>query len=627
MPLTGWWETLPAPVIPAKTGWWAEYHADFSLAVSPTVSLAVRPKFALTFTPSLALAAAERDAGQFSLAVTPTVAAAASSRSAAAFSIAAQIDLGMTTTHVGNFALAVTPAVTFAAAEREPGAISVSVTPALALSGAGHNAASVNLAATPSIGITGADRQPGAVGLSVTPSLGMAATGHDGTVSVQRLGAGTGARSTTAVSGTITATWTSFNITASDANTVVIVPVAVSAGGTITDPTVTYGGVTMQRLQPAFNAISTGTSTSAGSLQFFYLFNPPTGAQTVSVAQGNTPTSVMGVDIAFSAVQAIGSRPPALATTQSLSLTAANGYALRALMNGAALSAPNQTSEYLNGGSVTGVGDYLAVQSAATDGSAVSFTATGTATSPASMAINLEPLSPTVVKLDTIARPATQPGEGASYAANISRTWTHTVAADADLAVVVLTVYDNSAARALTSFTRTVTIGGQTMTSSGSMFANNSTSAPWLEIFTLVNPPTGAQTVSVAVSSGTDQLSGAFASYTFKNVTSVTGLQTASGSGTSISFAYSNAGAVPQDLALIAMLVRSTSVRADPNVASDGLLDNISSGSTSTNVYSNGQVALFWIQPAPTSKTVTTGAFTPASSAVNWAVVSLVLKA
>lgn len=88
---------------------------------------------------------------------------------------------------------------------------------------------------------------------------------------------------------------------------------------------------------------------------------------------------------------------------------------------------------------------------------------------------------------------------GAATPANI--TWSHTATGVNRIVLVSIAVYVSTDTTAYTTFTRTVTYGGQAMASLGGV--NNATppggQSGWIELFYLFNPPTGAQTCSVTV--------------------------------------------------------------------------------------------------------------------------------
>lgn len=98
-----------------------------------------------------------------------------------------------------------------------------------------------------------------------------------------------------------------------------------------------------------------------------------------------------------------------------------------------------------------------------------------------------------------VAYDATGAGSGAvtGFATSLSRTWSHT-ASGSDRAVVVY-FYSFTSGIDLGSLTRTASYGGYSMTS---LVAHQYTGGKFIEYFGLLNPPTGAQTVSISVSGG-----------------------------------------------------------------------------------------------------------------------------
>jgi hypothetical protein len=208
------WDQPPVASRPPSTGWWAEFYAAVTLAVSPVLRVGVPARTEVAVAPSLTMAGAERDAGQFNVAVTPALTVAGGTRTPAAVELAVtpaigigqnliaafavdlsgQVGVGMAgaerysrafAVNTGspfvvangaehysqNVSLTVTPALAATAIPRAPGSISLQVTPSIGMAGVDRQVGTVNLAVTPSIGITGADRQPGAVSVAVTPSL------------------------------------------------------------------------------------------------------------------------------------------------------------------------------------------------------------------------------------------------------------------------------------------------------------------------------------------------------------------------------------------------------------------------------------------------------------------------
>lgn len=191
-----------------------------------------------------------------------------------------------------------------------------------------------------------------------------------------RLGAGAGG------TGTTSATWNSFNITASDANTVAVVLVncSVSSNTAGTTCAVTYGGTAMKQL----GWVASGATTERAGVGIFYLFNPGTGAKSI-VATPTTGTiaQTQGIDVAFSGVSSIGAAQNVTTMAHTVN-SVAGGYALRVLSNGVTAGTLSHTTELAAGAVVGGAGDFIAVQSAA-GAATVAFTASGAATTPLSM--------------------------------------------------------------------------------------------------------------------------------------------------------------------------------------------------------------------------------------------------
>lgn len=114
---------------------------------------------------------------------------------------------------------------------------------------------------------------------------------------------------------------------------------------------------------------------------------------------------------------------------------------------------------------------------------------------------------------------------GAAGATTVNtKTFAHTVAADANCIVVALQCWDNNNVASVANHSRTVTYGGVAMTSLG---ATNSSSGidGFIEWFYLLNPPTGTNNVIVTVTrtGGTGANTWAILtnSLSYKNVASV----------------------------------------------------------------------------------------------------------
>lgn len=81
----------------------------------------------------------------------------------------------------------------------------------------------------------------------------------------------------------------------------------------------------------------------------------------------------------------------------------------------------------------------------------------------------------------------------------VSASWSHTCSGT-ERAAIVLGKFHTSSALTSASITITATYGGVSMTSLGSVMHNNGTGDK-VEMFYLLNPPTGAQTVTVSCTS------------------------------------------------------------------------------------------------------------------------------
>jgi len=139
-----------------------------------------------------------------------------------------------------------------------------------------------------------------------------------------------------------------------------------------------------------FNVYNAG-----GACGIYVLWNPPSGAQTVSVTSGGAGTraAVAGNSVAYTGVGSVnyGTDLSGTAPATGITITSdSSSMTFAVFSNGAALSAPNKTQRYLAGSSVTGIADYILIQDAA-GASSVTFTASGTSTTPDLQAISLSP--------------------------------------------------------------------------------------------------------------------------------------------------------------------------------------------------------------------------------------------
>lgn len=137
---TSWQAGAPAAVPSASvTGWWAELHAQFALALSPALSMGVRHylPLALSVSPALGMVGAGRSVGAFQLAVTPALGMAAY-RTLLALSVTPSLGMAAAARYAATIALSVTPALGMGAGERYGRAAALSVTPTLGMVGAVH---------------------------------------------------------------------------------------------------------------------------------------------------------------------------------------------------------------------------------------------------------------------------------------------------------------------------------------------------------------------------------------------------------------------------------------------------------------------------------------------------------
>lgn len=125
---------------------------------------------------------------------------------------------------------------------------------------------------------------------------------------------------------------------------------------------------------------------------------------------------------------------------------------------------------------------------------------------------------------------------GAASPANI--TWSHTATGSNRCVVVGLCARDGTN---LTGVTRAVTYGGVSMTSLGAIHANNDTARQFAEFFYLLNPATGAQTVSVTCTHVANTFNLRANSVSYTGVGSVGTLGTSVGLSASLSQTVSSA--------------------------------------------------------------------------------------
>lgn len=202
------------------------------------------------------------------------------------------------------------------------------------------------------------------------------------------LSTGTGNR-VTGSSTSLSTSW-SHTITTSGSDVVVMIATAQSmTSNTATDPpTVTYGGVSCTRLITR----QLGTGINRQRVSIFYLWNPPTGTQTVAAnyAGLTVKTAVAGQSVAIGGVTNFGT-PLGTSTTSTSPGSTANSVVFSAHVCDAPITGNSGTDHYTAGSTVDGAGDYICVQTAPGTGSAVTMSVTSSASLATSVGVAVQP--------------------------------------------------------------------------------------------------------------------------------------------------------------------------------------------------------------------------------------------
>ena len=223
----------------------------------------------------------------------------------------------------------------------------------------------------------------------------------------------------TGSSATLTNNTATGNAPTSDLNTIVLVGVnqSVSNNSSSTSVSVTYGGVAMTQLDYAAG----GSSTNRMAIGIFYLFNPPTGAQTIVATSGGTSTkTAVGVGGAiYSGVSlTLGTVFSSFAAGPWSIPSVANGMDFIVLSNGADITAISGATQLFDAfTSVGGVGDAINVSEAAGTGSNISFNFTGSALTQFVKAVPLSPSTKIATLTDNFATQDTAKWDFVSSAA------------------------------------------------------------------------------------------------------------------------------------------------------------------------------------------------------------------
>lgn len=338
-------------------------------------------------------------------------------------------------------------------------------------------------------------------------------------MAVTYISAGAGARATGS-STTLGTSWT-HTIATSGANTAVIVGIVTSHSATATGTftcSATYGGNAMTAV-PNFPILASTAATNGAGLAIFYLMNPPTGAQTVTITTGGTTTkaSIQGTSVAYSGVQQVLYRDQSVTTTalanpfsNPFASARVGGKSFWVLGHGVTITAVTQTQRYLGGGSVTGYGDFCAI----TDGDGPgSHGATAASSNRIQGMAYLDPVTPPTqsVFIDSAVY-------GGQVTTGTALSWSHT-ASGSDRCVLV------GVRRTATGppASSTVTYGGNSMT----LLIDSNAATDGASLYYLLAPPTGAQTITVTSPAAVTLMQGGSASYT--GVGSVSGAVSAFG--------------------------------------------------------------------------------------------------
>jgi hypothetical protein len=210
-----------------------------------------------------------------------------------------------------------------------------------------------------------------------------------GTPQLRSIGQGSRLLSTSASLGT---SWNHQNDT-SDAQTIAILAAvfSINSNNTGTTTSATCGGNAMTQL----GSVEVGSSTNRACICFFSKVNPGTGDITMAVASAGTPTktAVMAQSLIYTNTSGASGFTNA-ATTGLTVTTAAGDVAVIVTSNGVTLATANKNVRYSDGGSITGIGDFMVMQDAVASGSSVAFTNSGTASTPESMGVSLGQYTP-----------------------------------------------------------------------------------------------------------------------------------------------------------------------------------------------------------------------------------------
>ena len=231
----------------------------------------------------------------------------------------------------------------FAIAFQDQAGGATSTTPTITGPGSAHWAGS-SVTLVPATSIT--------VGVSFSPALNIGAMRATG--------------SSTTLGGSFSA-----NIKSSDSKTCLIVGLAISmttTAGTL-NAGVTYNGISMQNIAFQMGAAASGNE----AVGLWYLFNPPTGVNTVSVTTSGTTTKTVvgGFAVAYNNVNCLTPAFTNASTSTAPAVTVTDSTARERIVALFTCDNPSTFSRYVDmtqrvhlGASATGTGDHFFVEEA-----------------------------------------------------------------------------------------------------------------------------------------------------------------------------------------------------------------------------------------------------------------------
>jgi hypothetical protein len=328
------------------TGWWAEVHQQFTIALAPSLAgMMGAPHATATIAASVSPAITTlgqgysgSSPGQLILPITlllnaagvavPPGVAGVNLTPAAAFTAAA--NAGVTP---ADFAVALAPIL--AAASTMQAATQIALTPVVAFGGGEHYGATIGLPFTPTIAATGVERYAAALGFALTPAITTTGAYH----------APPGpSYDTTSTTGTLAGGKTTSVTINNAANGYILCAInAVASAGTqngnLADFTVTSGALTATGVKAIQHNNGAG-----GGVVYLYLLTPvPAGSKTITATAGfiagNGPLAAVSFTNVNSSVTTTSNFGNSATPSQSTGTVGGSSIALAALGSYSAFSA------------------------------------------------------------------------------------------------------------------------------------------------------------------------------------------------------------------------------------------------------------------------------------------------